>query len=96
MRPSCVTPRLPPSPTTLARSSAPQTRIASLALSPTSALDSDWDLTYVPMPPFQNTSTGALTIARMSSAGLIDSVSPPMPSAVRTCGLSGIDLADRG
>ena len=38
IRPSWVTPRLPPSPTTLHRSAFPLTRIASLALSPTSAL----------------------------------------------------------
>ncbi|MNN05254.1 hypothetical protein D3C81_1180080 [compost metagenome] len=36
-RPSWVMPRLPPSPTTLQRSSLPLTRRASLALSPTSA-----------------------------------------------------------
>ncbi len=45
IRPSWVTPRLPPSPTTLTRSSAPLTRIASLALSPTSALFSAVALT---------------------------------------------------
>ena len=38
MRPSCVTPRLAPSPTTLARTSPPLTRTASLARSPTSSL----------------------------------------------------------
>jgi hypothetical protein len=37
MRPSWVKPRLPPSPTTLQRSSPPLTRSASLARSPTSA-----------------------------------------------------------
>ena len=37
MRPSCVQPRLPPSATTLQRSSAPLMRSASLARSPTSA-----------------------------------------------------------
>ena len=36
-RPSWVRPRLPPSPTTRQRRSAPFTRIESLALSPTSA-----------------------------------------------------------
>jgi hypothetical protein len=41
IRPRWVRPRLPPSPTTLTRRSAPFTRIASLALSPTSACDSD-------------------------------------------------------
>ena len=40
MRPSWVMPRLPPSPTTLQRRSAPLTRSALLARSPTSALDS--------------------------------------------------------
>ena len=40
IRARCVTPRLPPSPTTLQRSSRPSTRTASLALSPTSAWDS--------------------------------------------------------
>ena len=37
MRPSCVQPRLPPSATTLQRSSRPLTRSASLARSPTCA-----------------------------------------------------------
>ena len=37
MRPRWVSPRLPPSPTTLTRSSRPSARIASLALSPASA-----------------------------------------------------------
>ena len=45
IRPSWVQPRLPPSPTTLTRSCAPLTRIASLALSPTSACDSPADFT---------------------------------------------------
>ena len=36
-RPSCVTPRLAPSPTTSARISAPATRTASFALSPACA-----------------------------------------------------------
>ena len=40
MRPRWVKPRLPPSPTTLARSSLPSTRTVSLVLSPTSACDS--------------------------------------------------------
>jgi hypothetical protein len=38
MRPRCVSPRLPPSPTTRARRSAPLTRTASLLRSPASAL----------------------------------------------------------
>ena len=41
IRPRCVQPRLPPSPTTRARRSRPFTRTASLALSPTSACVSD-------------------------------------------------------
>ena len=45
MRPRWVMPRFPPSPTTLTRSSRPSTRMASLALSPTSALDSVLALT---------------------------------------------------
>ena len=44
-RPSWVKPRLPPSPMHLARRSSPLTRIASLALSPASALVSSDDLT---------------------------------------------------
>ena len=40
MRPSEVTPRLPPSPITLARTWFPFTRTGSLARSPTSASDS--------------------------------------------------------
>ena len=40
-RPSWVSPRLPPSATTLHRKSAPFTRIASFARSPTSAFDCD-------------------------------------------------------
>ena len=45
IRPSWVRPRLPPSPTTFTRRSAPSTRMASLALSPTSAFDSADDFT---------------------------------------------------
>ena len=45
IRPSWVSPRLPPSPMHLARTSAPFTRSASLALSPTSALVSAAALT---------------------------------------------------
>ncbi len=41
IRPSWVQPRLPPSPAHSARTSAPFTRTASLALSPTSALVSE-------------------------------------------------------
>ncbi len=45
MRPSWVRPRLPPSPMTCARTSEPLTRMASLALSPTSACVSEVALT---------------------------------------------------
>ena len=45
IRPSWVSPRLPPSPTQRARSSPPSTRMASLALSPASACDSVLALT---------------------------------------------------
>ena len=45
IRPSWVSPRLPPSPTHLARSCRPSTRIASLALSPASAWVSSEALT---------------------------------------------------
>ena len=41
IRPRWVRPRLPPSPTTFARSSRPSTRTASFVRSPTSACDSD-------------------------------------------------------
>ena len=40
MRPRWVSPRFPPSPTTFTRRSRPSMRMASLALSPTSACDS--------------------------------------------------------
>ena len=45
MRPSWVSPRLPPSPTHRARRSSPLTRMASLALSPASAWVSSDDFT---------------------------------------------------
>lgn len=96
IRPSWVAPRLPPSPTTLARRSSPLTRIASLALSPTSALDSETALMYVPMPPFHTRSTGALRMVCIRSAGVILLTDASMPSASRMCALSGIDLALRG
>lgn len=96
IRPSWVAPRLPPSPTTLARRSSPLTRIASLALSPTSAFDSAEDLMYVPMPPFHSRSTRALRIVCIRSAGVILVTPGSMPSASRMCALTGIDLALRG
>lgn len=96
IRPSWVAPRLPPSPITLARTSWPSTRIASLALSPTSAFDSADDFTYVPMPPFHSRSTGACRIAFIRSAGVIFAAPDSMPSASRMCALSWIALAERG
>src|SRR6266540_3394105 len=93
MRPSCVRPRLPPSATTLQRSSRPSTRIASFARSPTCACVSFELLTYVPMPPLYSRSTFALRIALRSSCGGSDSAS--MPSAARACGDSGTDFALR-
>ena len=74
MRPRCVKPRLPPSPTTRARRSPPLTRMASFVRSPTSALDSSDALTNVPMPPFQNRSTAARAgspAAARSAAGCV-------------------------
>ncbi len=96
IRPSWVQPRLPPSPTTLTLRSAPSTRMASLALSPTSALDSVEALTYVPMPPFHSRSTGALRMARIRSAGVSLVTPDSMPRASRMCALTGMALALRG
>ena len=96
IRPSWVSPRLPPSPTTFTRRSWPSTRIESLALSPTSASFSVDALTYVPMPPFHSRSTGALRMARISSAGVILVAVDSMPSAAFTCGVTGTDFALRG
>ena len=95
IRPSWVKPRLPPSPTTRARICSPSMRMASLALSPTSALDSVEALTYVPIPPFQSRSTGAVSTARMSSCGVMATTSGAMPRASRTSGVSTIDLVAR-
>ncbi len=95
IRPRSVTPRLPPSPITLARTWFPSTRIASFDLSPTSAFDSVDAFTYVPMPPFHNRSTGARRMARISSGGDISSTPSSMPSAAAICGLIGIDLRSR-
>ncbi len=87
-------PRLPPSPTTFARSSSALTRIASLERSWASASVSVEAFTSVPMPPFQSRSTGARRIARMTSVGGSDS--SVTPSASRACGESRIDFAVRG
>ena len=89
-----VKPRLPPSPTTFARSSVASTRIASLARSCASASVSVEAFTSVPMPPFHSRSTGARRIARMTSVG--GSASSDTPSASRACGDSRIDFAVRG
>ena len=70
MRPRCEKPRLPPSPTTLQRSSAPFTRNASLARSPMSRCVSSVAFTYVPMPPFHSKSTGMHNTARINSGGV--------------------------
>ena len=96
IRPSWVSPRLPPSPTTLTRRSAPSTRIASLALSPTSACVSVDAFTYVPMPPFHSRSTCAWRIAFIRSAGVILATPDSMPRASRMCALIGMALAVRG
>lgn len=72
------------------------TRIASLALSPTSAFDSAVDLMYVPMPPFHTRSTDALRMFCISSAGVILATFDSMPRASRMCALIGIDFAVRG
>ena len=69
--------------------------MASLPLSPTSALDSVDALTYVPMPPFHSRSTGAERIAFIRSAGVILLTPWSRPSAARTCGVIGTDLALR-
>ena len=69
-------------------------RSASLARSPTSAWDSSEAFTNVPMPPFQNMSTGARRIAWQSSVG--GRLSASMPSAARACGESGTPFAERG
>ena len=72
-----VKPRLPPSPTTRARSSRASTRIASEERSCASASVSEEALTTVPMPPFHSRSTGARRIARMTSVGAGRSSSVP-------------------
>ncbi len=94
MRALWVKPRLPPSPTTRLRRSLASTRTASLALSPASAFVSVLDFTYVPMPPFQSRSTGALSSARISSSG-VSFLSSSMPSAARASSLSAIAFALR-
>ena len=92
MRPSWVRPRLPPSPTTLQRNCAPVTRIASLALSPTSALLSDSARTYVPMPPFHSRSTGACRIACSRSLGVMLFTPSSMPRSLAHLLADGMDF----
>ncbi len=90
--PSCVAPRLPPSPTTRARMSLPLIRTESFARSPTSEFDSFDDFTYVPMPPFHSRSTGAFRMALISSFGVMSwGASSGMPTAARTSG-DGVTL----
>ena len=96
IRPRWVSPRLPPSPTTLTRSSLASARIASLALSPASAWVSSLALTYVPIPPFHSRSAGARRTARISSGGLSRVTSSSIPSAARISGPTGTDFAVRG
>ena len=48
------------------------------------------------MPPFHSRSAGARRIAAISSGGLSSVTSSAIPSAARTCGLIGMDLAVRG
>ena len=69
IRPRCVNPRLPPSPTTRVRTWLPLMRTLSFVRSPTSALVSFECFTYVPMPPFHRRSTGDFRIARITSFG---------------------------
>ena len=73
IRPRCVKPRLPPSPTTRARTCDPLTRTLLFVRSPASACTSREDFTYVPIPPFHSRSTGACRIQRISSSGVISS-----------------------
>ena len=79
-----------------ARSALPSILTASPDLSPTEALVSRSAFTYVPMPPFQSRSTSAVSIARISSAGVSALTSSAMPSATRTCADTGTDFALRG
>ena len=67
--------------------------MASLERSSASASDSVDAFTTVPMPPFQNTSTGARRMARMTSVGA--STASSMPRAARACSGSSMRLALR-
>ena len=84
IRPRCVNPRLPPSPTTRERTWLPLMRTLSFVRSPASAFVSFECFTYVPIPPFHRRSTGAFRIARITSFGGISSgASSATPSAAR-------------
>ena len=63
--------------------------MASFALSPTCALDSVVAFTYVPIPPFHKSSTGARKIALITSAGVSVTVDASSPSRSRACGEIG-------
>ena len=74
-RPRWVTPRLPPSPTTLARSSEPSTRTPSLALSPASA----WRLRAAPSRTCRCRRSRAGPPARGGAPGSARWASAPRP-----------------
>ncbi len=97
MRARCVKPRFPPSPTAWQRSWSTLTRTASFDGSPASAWVSEADFTYVPIPPFHSSSTGASSTARMSvSPSITSGVSSEIPRARRACGESSTSFAPRG
>ena len=93
IRALCVMPKLPPSPITLQRNSAPLTRRLSFALSPTSAWLSCLLLTYVPIPPFHNRSTDALSNNEINSVGV--TLPALIAKALAISGVTVIDLAER-
>ena len=97
MRPRWVSPRLPPSPTTLTRSSLPSTRTASLALSPASACDSVGRLDVgadaaVPQQVGRGAQDGRDQLGRAQ----LGDVRRRCPSAARISGPTGTDFAVRG
>ena len=89
-----VSPRFPPSATTLLRSSVASMRTASLARSPTSASVSVLAFTNVPIPPFHRRSTGARRMAETTSSGVGASTSSA--STARAASEIGSDFAWRG
>jgi hypothetical protein len=93
VRPRWVIARFAPSPITFARSSVALMRTLSLTLSPTSPLDSEDALTYVPMPPNHIRSTSSWRIARTMSGPV--TTLPGSPSSARASGGSAISLAAR-